>query len=217
MKILNEIARALEAGDVEKTRNAVQTSLDQGISTKTIIETGLIDNMSKIGIKFKNNEIFIPEVLVSTRAMHAAMDLLKPYLVSNEIGSAGKVVLGTVSGDLHDIGKNLVKMMLEGVGFEVIDLGVNVSVEQFVQAVKSNKPDILAISALLTTTMPEMSKIIDATSEAELRNNLIIMVGGAPVNQKFAEDIGADLYARDAGEAAVVAKEKVNQNSSPKH
>ena len=211
MEILNEIAKALEAGDVESIRNAVQKSLDQGISTKIIIETGLIDTMSKIGVKFKNNEIYIPEVLVSARAMHAAMDLLKPLLVSNELGSAGKVVLGTVKGDLHDIGKNLVKMMLEGVGFEVLDLGVNVPAEQFVEAVKNIKPDILAISALLTTTMTEMSKIIDAVSEAGLRQDLIIMVGGAPVNQKFAEDIGADLYARDAGEAAAVAKARVNQ------
>lgn len=211
MEPLKMIAKALVAGDVDGIRDAVQKSLDQGIGVKTIIESGLINTMSEIGVKFKNNEIYIPEVLVSTRAMHAAMDVLKPHLVSDDLGTAGKVVLGTVKGDLHDIGKNLVRMMLEGVGFEVHDLGVNVSVEQFVEAVKENVPDILAISALLTTTMPEMSKIIDSVTEAGLRQNLIVMVGGAPVNQKFATDIGADLYARDAGEAAAIAKARLNK------
>ncbi len=211
MEPLKMIAKALVAGDVDGIRDAVQKSLDQGIGVKTIIESGLINTMSEIGVKFKNNEIYIPEVLVSTRAMHAAMDVLKPHLVSDDLGTAGKVVLGTVKGDLHDIGKNLVRMMLEGVGFEVHDLGVNVPVEQFVEAVKENVPDILAISALLTTTMPEMSKIIDSVTEAGLRQNLIVMVGGAPVNQKFATDIGADLYARDAGEAAAIAKARLNK------
>jgi 5-methyltetrahydrofolate--homocysteine methyltransferase len=211
MELLHEIAQALEAGDVEKIRSAVQSSLDQGLSTKTIIENGLIDTMSKIGVRFKNNEIFIPEVLVSTRAMHAAMDVLKPHLVSNELGMAGKVVLGTVKGDLHDIGKNLVKMMLEGVGFEVHDLGINVPAEEFVKAVSTLNPDILAISALLTTTMPEMGKIIQLVTEAGLRQDLVIMVGGAPVNQEFASGIGADLYARDAGEAAAVAKSRLGR------
>ena len=167
--------------------------------------------MEVIGVKFKNNEVFVPEVLIAARAMNAGMELLKPKLVETGVEPIGSVVLGTVKGDLHDIGKNLVRMMFEGVGLTVFDLGVDVSSEQFVEAVQEHQPDIVGLSALLTTTMGEMKKVIQAIEEAGLRDKVKIMVGGAPVTSRFAQEIGADLYAKDAAEASFVAKKLVQE------
>ena len=165
--------------------------------------------METIGVKFKNNEVFVPEVLIAARAMNAGMELLKPKLVETGVEPVGTAVLGTVKGDLHDIGKNLVRMMLEGAGLTVYDLGVDVSAEQFVAAIQERDPHIVGLSALLTTTMGEMKSVIQAIEEAGLRDKVKIMVGGAPVTSKFAVDIGADVYAKDAAEASTEAKKLV--------
>jgi 5-methyltetrahydrofolate--homocysteine methyltransferase len=162
--------------------------------------------MSIIGEKFKKNEVYVPEVLIAARAMHAGMDVLKPKLIETGVKNIGKVVMGTVTGDLHDIGKNLVKMMLEGAGFEVVDLGVDVSAEKFVEAVKEHQPNIIGMSALLTTTMVNMVEVIKALDVAGLRNKVKIMIGGAPITQNYAEQIGADGYSPDAASAADKAK-----------
>ncbi len=162
--------------------------------------------MESIGARFKRGEVFVPEVLLSARAMNQALKVLEPHLAGERVQKGGRVLIGTVKGDLHDIGKNMVATMLRGVGFEVRDLGINVSREQFVREVESYKPQILGLSALLTTTMPEMAKVIQALEAKGLRNLVKVMVGGAPVNQKFARDIGADGYAQDAGEAVSLAK-----------
>lgn len=162
--------------------------------------------MSKLGIKFKNNEVYVPDVLVAARALTKGLEELKPLMISEDIKPIGKVVLGTVKGDLHDIGKNLVKMMLIGNGFEVIDLGVDVSAESFVNAVKKNEPDIVALSALLTTTMSQQGEIVKALTANGLREKVKVMVGGAPVTQAFCDEIGADAYAADAATSAEIAK-----------
>ncbi len=201
-----DISEALQIGDADSVREMVGTALIEGVSPKEILNNGLIDGMNIIGMKFKNNEVYVPEVLIAARAMYAGMDLLKPKLVETGIKNIGKVVIGTVKGDLHDIGKNLVKMMLEGAGFEVIDLGVDVSAEKFVSAVIEHHPDILGMSALLTTTMLNMNEVIQSLQSADLRENLKVMIGGAPVTQKYAEQIGADSYSPDAASAVEAAK-----------
>jgi 5-methyltetrahydrofolate--homocysteine methyltransferase len=165
--------------------------------------------MSVIGAKFKVNEVYVPDVLIASRAMNAGMETLKPYIVEEDVKPIGKIVLGTVEGDLHDIGKNLVKIMFEGVGFQVFDLGIDVPADRFIAKVKEEKPQILAMSALLTTTMTNMEKVIKAVEKEGLREGLLIMVGGAPVTESFAKSIGADLYAPDAASAAELAREKV--------
>ncbi len=201
-----DISEALQRGDADNVEKMVKTALAEDVSPKEILDNGLISGMNIIGMKFKNNEIYVPEVLIAARAMYAGMDLLKPKLVETGVGNKGKVVIGTVMGDLHDIGKNLVKMMLEGAGFEVIDLGVDVSAEKFVSAVIEHQPDILGMSALLTTTMLNMNEVIQSLQSADLRKNLRVMVGGAPVTQKYAEQIGADSYSPDAASAVESAK-----------
>lgn len=201
-----DISEALQIGDADSVREMVGTALIEGVSPKEILNNGLIDGMNIIGMKFKNNEVYVPEVLIAARAMHAGMDLLKPKLVEAGIKNIGKVVIGTVKGDLHDIGKNLVKMMLEGAGFEVIDLGVDVSAEKFVSAVIEYHPDIVGMSALLTTTMLNMNEVIQSLQSADLRENVRVMIGGAPVTQKYAEQIGADSYSPDAASAVETAK-----------
>ncbi len=165
--------------------------------------------MEVIGVKFKNNEIFMPEVLLSARAMNSGLELLKPHMADNKQKKAGKVVIGTVYGDLHDIGKNMVTIMLRGVGYEVVDLGVNVTADTFVKAVAEHQPEVLALSALLTTTMPEMSQVLDALSEAGLRRKVTVIVGGAPVSANYAEKIGTDGYADSAGEVPGLVKELI--------
>ena len=204
---LNEISEALQRGNTDKVEKLVKQALEEEIAPKDILENGLIEGMNIIGIKFKNNEVYVPEVLIAARAMHAGMDILKPKLIEAGVKNIGKVVIGTVKGDLHDIGKNLVKMMLEGAGFEVIDLGVDVSSETFVSAVKKYQPDILGMSALLTTTMINMGEVIKALQSANLREKVKVMIGGAPITKNYAEQIGADGYSPDAASAADDAKE----------
>ncbi|MBS5660496.1 MAG: corrinoid protein [Clostridiales bacterium] len=203
MEILNDISTLLQQGRAPKVKEKVQEALDQGISAKDILEEGLLSGMSVIGEKFKNNEVYVPEVLIAARAMNAGVALLKPYLVDAGVEAKGTVVIGTVKGDLHDIGKNLVKMMMEGKGLNVVDLGVDVSAEQFVSAAKENNADIIACSALLTTTMTEMKNVVDAVKAESL--DVKVMVGGAPVTQNFCDSIGANSYTADAASAADAA------------
>lgn len=205
MSIVNEISEAMQKGKAKKVKELVPQALEQGISAKTILEEGLLAGMNIVGEKFKNNEVFVPEVLVAARAMNAGTEILKPHMMSAGVEPLGKACLGTVKGDLHDIGKNLVRMMLEGKGIEVIDLGVDVAPEQFVQAAIDNNCSIIACSALLTTTMPAMGEVVEAAKNAGIRDKVKIMVGGAPVTDKFCETIGADAYTPDAATAATVA------------
>lgn len=203
---LNNISEALQSGRAEKVRELVKQALNEDIIPKKILEEGLIRGMSIIGEKFKKNEVYVPEVLIAARAMHAGMDVLKPKLIETGVKNLGKVVIGTVTGDLHDIGKNLVKMMLEGAGFEVVDLGVDVSADKFVEAVKEHQPNIIGMSALLTTTMVNMPEVIKALEVAGLRDKVKVMVGGAPITQNYADQIGADGYSPDATSATDKAK-----------
>lgn len=208
------IAEALMNGRAKKVAELVQAALDEGAKAEDILTQGLISGMSQIGELFKNNEVYVPEVLVAARAMKAGMALIKPALVAADVPPAGVVAIGTIEGDLHDIGKNLVAMMLEGNGFSVIDLGTDVSAEQFVDAVKNQKADIVAMSALLTTTMPNMRKVVEALEAAGLRDQVSIMIGGAPVTDAYAKEIGADGYSSDAASAAELALKLMAKKSA---
>lgn len=199
---LQEIAQQLQDGKVKVVKELVQQAIDEGIPAEKILNEGLIAGMNVVGEQFRNNEIFVPEVLVAARAMNQGAALLKPLLQAEGVEAIGKIALGTVQGDLHDIGKNLVKMMLEGKGFEVVDLGTDVAPETFVEAIKEQDCKIVCLSALLTTTMGVMEDVIKAIDAAGLRDQVTIMIGGAPVNQEFADKIGADAYTSDASEAA---------------
>ncbi|MGI6536783.1 MAG: cobalamin B12-binding domain-containing protein [Caldicoprobacterales bacterium] len=210
MTILKEITEYVKTGNAKKVEELVKKAIDDGKDPGDILNNSLITGMSEIGILFKNNEVFIPEVLIAARAMKAGMAILKPLLIEKDVKPVGKVVLGTVKGDLHDIGKNLVGMMLEGAGFEVIDLGIDVSPEKFVEAARDNQADCVAMSALLTTTMPHMKDTIEAFEAAGLRENVKIMIGGAPITQSYADEIGADGYASDAASAAELAKNLIS-------
>jgi len=203
---LNNVSEALQRGDAEKVAELVKQALEENLLPKDILENGLIKGMEIIGVKFKKNEVYVPEVLIAARAMHAGMDVLKPKLIETGVKNIGTVAIGTVKGDLHDIGKNLVKMMLEGAGFEVIDLGIDVSVDKFVEAVKVHQPNIVGMSALLTTTMVNMPEVIKALKAADLRDKVKIMIGGAPITQNYADQIGADGYSPDAASAVDNAK-----------
>lgn len=205
MQLLNDISEMLQKGKLNEVKALTQQAVDQGIDTSVILEA-LLSGMGIIGVKFKNNEVFVPEVLVAARAMNGGLQILAPLLAEEGVKPIGKVVIGTVKGDLHDIGKNLVKMMMVGAGFEVIDLGVDVSPEKFIAAIEDNHADIVAISALLTTTMTNMKAVIDAITEKGLREHVKIMIGGAPVTESFAHEIGADSYTQDAATAAITAK-----------
>jgi len=205
MSILQEIGELLQKGRAPQVKELVQKALDEGIAPQEILDNGLLAGMGVIGGKFKNNEVFVPEVLIAARAMNAGAEILKPALAEAGVQSRGTVILGTVKGDLHDIDKNLVKMMFEGKGLEVIDIGIDVPAENFVAAAKEHKAQIVACSALLTTTMPELKTVVDAFSSDGSRGNVKIMVGGAPVTQTFCDEIGADYYAPDAASAADVA------------
>lgn len=202
---LQQISENLIKGQASKVKELVQQAVDEGVPAGKILQEGLIAGMNTVGVKFKANEVYIPEVLISARAMHAGMSVLKPVLISSKVASTGKFVIGTVKGDLHDIGKNLVSMMFEGAGFEVIDLGVDVPVEKFIQTVKEKQADIVGLSALLTTTMPSMKNTVAALKSSGLSVKTII--GGAPLTQSFADEIGADGYAPDAASAVDKAKE----------
>ncbi|MFW5788038.1 MAG: corrinoid protein [Halanaerobiaceae bacterium] len=206
MGVIQKLNEDLKAGDVDAVKEGIQQALDEGYEPKEVLYDGLLDALEEIGEKFSNNEVFVPEVLIAARAMNAGTEMLKPKLLETGVESRGTMVIGTVEGDLHDIGKNLVKMMVEGAGFDVIDLGTDVSSEEFVKAVEENDADILAMSALLTTTMTKMEDVIEKVKDAGLREDVYIMVGGAPITDEFAKDIGADSYSKDAGAAARKAK-----------
>ena len=204
---IETIYQAVMEGDASEAATQVQAALDAGIAPGDILNKGCIAAMGEVGRLFEEGEMFVPEMLIAARAMQAGMNILKPHLAEGEIVSAGKVVLGTVAGDLHDIGKNLVGMMMEGAGFEIVDLGTDVSAGKFVEAVKEHHPDLIGMSALLTTTMPSMTATIEALTEAGLRDQVKVMIGGAPVTQAFANQIGADGFAPDASSATRKAKE----------
>jgi 5-methyltetrahydrofolate--homocysteine methyltransferase len=207
--ILEQVASNLYKGEDKVVADLVQQALDQEMTPAEILNGGLIAGMDEVGKDFKAGELFVPEVLIAARAMHAGMNVLRPLLAESDVASTGKYVIGTAQGDLHDIGKNLVKMMLEGAGFETIDLGTDVKPNDFVAAVQEHQPQLLGISALLTTTMPGMKATIEALEEAGLRDTVKIMIGGAPVTAAFAEQIGADAYAPDAATAVDVARSLV--------
>ncbi len=206
---LQKIASNLYEGEDQEVAELVQEALDQGMTPDEILQVGLIAGMDEVGRDFKAGDLFVPEVLIAARAMHAGMDVLRPLLTETDAASAGKCVIGTVKGDLHDIGKNLVKMMLEGAGFEMIDLGADAGPEAFVEAVREHRPQVIGMSALLTTTMVQMKATIEALEEAGLRGEVKVMAGGAPVTDAFAQEIGADAYAPDAASAVEVARRLV--------
>lgn len=202
---MQEISLQLQAGKAKMVKNLVQQALDEGVSAKTILEEGLLAGMAEVGEKFKNNEIFVPEVLVAARAMNMGTALLKDKLAESGVTAKGKACIGTVKGDLHDIGKNLVKMMLESKGLEVIDLGTDVAPETFVQTAKEQNCQLICCSALLTTTMTVMAEVVKLAEEAGIRDQVKVMIGGAPVTEAFCKQIGADCYTPDAASAADAA------------
>ena len=203
---LVKIGEKLYAGDEDAVAQLTQNALDEGLTPGQVLQGGLLKGMERVGVDFRDGDLFVPEVLIAARAMHAGMDVLKPLLTEADALSAGKVVLGTVTGDLHDIGKNLVAMMLEGGGFEIVDLGINLPPERFIEAIREHEPDVVGLSALLMSTMPAMQKTIAAIAEQGLRDRAKIIVGGAPVTQVFADEIGADGYAPDAAMAVELTR-----------
>ena len=212
MELLQEIANCVINGKAPDTEKLVQQALDSNVPVKDILKQGLIAGMDVVGKKFKNNEFYVPEVLIAARAMKTGMKLLKPRFAESGVEPIAKLALGTVKGDLHDIGKNLVAMMLEGAGFEIIDLGVDVAPEKFAAAVKENNAQVIGMSALLTTTMLNMKATMEALENDGLRNVVKIVIGGAPVTQGYADEIGADGYAADAATAVAVVKQLLNLN-----
>jgi len=207
MSELQEITEHLIKGDAAGIKPLVQKEIDNGTDANDILNKGLINGMDLVGAKMQSGEMFIPEVLMSAMCMREAVEIIKPLLGEDDMGSAGKVLIGTVKGDLHDIGKNLVTMMIESAGFEISDLGVDVAPETFVKEAKATNPDVIALSALLTTTMPMMEKTVQALRDSGLTDSMKIIVGGAPVTEEFANKIGADGYASDAGSASKKVKE----------
>ena len=210
MSKIQEVAQAVENGKVKLIQGLVQEALDEGNDPAAILNDGMIGAMNVVGAKFQANEIFVPEMLVAAKTMKKGVEVLRPHLAGDSIGANGKFIIGTVAGDLHDIGKNLVALMVESAGFEVIDLGVDVPAETFVKTIKEN-PDckLVGASALLTTTMDSLRNTVKAMIDAGCKDQVKIMVGGAPITQAFADEIGADAYTPDAGAAAVKAKELV--------
>ena len=207
MKELQDLAQSVEQGQVQTVSGLTQQLLDSGVSPQTILNDGLIAGMTVVGEKMRSGEMYLPEVLQSASAMHGSLKILKPHLVRDGTQSRGKIMVGTVKGDMHDIGKNLVSIMLQGAGFDIVDLGLNVPPQKFVEAITAHQPAILGLSAMLTTTMLNMKTTIEAINAAGLRSTVKVIIGGAPVSQKFADEIGADGYARDA----VLAVDKVKQ------
>ncbi len=210
MAKLEQIGTEVIKGNQQEVEKLVHEAVEGEMAPKEIINDGLIKGMDVVGQKFKNGDMFVPEVLMSAKAMKAGMNIVKPLLLDSDINQAGKVILGTVSGDLHDIGKNLVGMLMESSGLKVIDLGVDLETEDFVKAIKENEPDLVGMSALLTTTMIEMRNVIEVLQEEGLRDSLKVIVGGAPVTQDFANKIGADGWAPDAASAKDLAVELIN-------
>ncbi len=211
MELLQKISEELQKGNYQEMPKLVQEALNANVPPSKILSNGLVAGMDVVGEKFRRDEFFMPEVLISARAMQAGMDILRPKLIETGVKLAGKIVLGAVKGDLHDIGKNLVGMLMEGAGFQVIDLGIDVPSERFVEAVKMNRPNILGLSSLLTTTMPKMKEVIESLVEAGVRGRVKVMVGGAPVTEKFAKDVGADAYAPEAASAVEKARELIGR------
>jgi len=211
MSKIREIATAIENGKVKLIGGLVQEALDEGIDANDILNEGMVAAMSVVGAKFQANELFVPEMLVAAKTMKKGVEILRPFLSGDCVGKNGKYIIGTVAGDLHDIGKNLVALMIESAGFEIVDLGVDVPATKFVEAIKAN-PDckVVGASALLTTTMNSLKDTVKAITEAGCRDQVKIMVGGAPVTQEFADEIGADAYSPDAGSAAAKAVELVS-------
>ena len=207
MSVLKEISEKLQAGKSKDVKALIEQAIADGVGAKQILEEGLLPGMSVVGEKFKNNEVYVPEVLIAARAMKAGTDILTPHLKAADVKPLGKICIGTVKGDLHDIGKNLVKMMMEGKGIEVVDLGVNVEPEQFLAAVKEQGCTIVCCSALLTTTMGVMKDVVDIFVKEGIRDKVKIMIGGAPITQAYCESIGADGYTSDAASAADLAVE----------
>jgi 5-methyltetrahydrofolate--homocysteine methyltransferase len=212
MEILKNIGSSLMAGDDAKITEEVQQAIDEGIPTTTILDDGLIAGMNVVGVKFRNHDMFLPEVLMSARAMTAGVTLLKPLLIAEDIASRGRVVLGSVQGDLHDIGKNLVGIMLEGAGFEVVDLGIDVAPEKFIEAAISEDASVIGLSSLLTTTMDIMKSVVNLVGEKGLSEKVNIIVGGAPLSEEFAKSIGAQGYAYDAANAVEKVIELVEKD-----
>ena len=206
MSTLDDLKQSVIDGNANQTKTLVQQAIGENLPPEQILNTGLIAAMAEVGRLFECGEYYVPEMLVSARAMKMGLELLRPGLAAANVQAIGKVVVGTVQGDLHDIGKNLVAIMLEGAGFTVVDLGVDVPPQKFVQAVKEHQPQLVGFSALLTTTMGKMKDNIQALQEAGLRDQVKVMIGGAPVTEKYASDIGADFFARDASAAASRAK-----------
>jgi corrinoid protein of di/trimethylamine methyltransferase len=202
MTELEQISELMQKGKAKEIKTLCRKALDRGIEAQTILDDALLASMKIIGDKFKDNQIYVPEVLIAAWAMNAGMEILKPELKTDDAKKKGKIIIGTVQGDHHDIGKNLVKIMFEGKGFEVVDLGVDVSSEMFIEAAKRERASIIALSSLLTTTMPQMKKVVTAAVEAGIRDEVTIMIGGAPVSQSFCDSIGADLYTANAATAA---------------
>ena len=209
MSIFDEISQAIQKGKADDVVALVKKATEGGESAQKVLDNGLLAGMGIVGEKFKNNEVFVPEVLIAAKALNAGTDFLKPQLVAEDVKPIGKVVIATVEGDLHDIGKNLVKLMMEGVGFEVLDLGADVTADQIIAAINDINPDIVALSAMLTTTMGQQGEVIKALEAAGVRGKVKVMVGGAPISETFARDIGADKYTIDAAAAAQAAKEMV--------
>jgi len=199
--VFEELVQSVIEGNEERVHELTKQAIDNGNDPKLIISQGLIAGMSVVGVRFKAGDMFVPEVLMCARAMKTGMELIKPLITDKEMPSAGKVIMGTVKGDLHDIGKNLVAMMLESAGFRVINLGTDISSAEFIQAIKEHKPSVLGLSALLTTTMLAMKDIIDQLKEEGMRDQVKVIIGGAPISQDFSDEIGADGFAPDAGSA----------------
>ncbi len=208
-ELFERLSTVVLEGDAEKVRKLVERGLKQDISPKDILDNGLIVGMDEVGVRFKRGDMFVPEVLMSADSMAAGMEILRPLLAESGAKMLGKILMGTVKGDLHDIGKNLVSMMCEGAGFEIINLGFNVEPETFIKAIKEHQPDIVGMSAMLTTTMRAMGQTIKAIEEAGLRDQIKVMVGGAPVDKEFADTIGADGYGSNAPSGADLAKQLV--------
>jgi 5-methyltetrahydrofolate--homocysteine methyltransferase len=209
VSVLEQISEELIKGKANEVKELVQKALEEGLSPGDVLNKGLLSGMSVVGDRFKKNEIYVPEVLIAARAMKAGTEVLKPLLAESGVKPTGTVVLGTVKGDLHDIGKNLVGMMMEGAGFAIVDLGTDVPSEKFVESAKESKAQIIAASALLTTTMTGMKDIVEKVKASDLGGKVKLMIGGAPVTQAFCDEIGADGYAPDAASAADLAKEFV--------
>ena len=211
MTNLTELYDAIVAGQLEKAVAVTQQAINEGAEPQSVITDNMIPGMEEIGKRFEEGKAFVPNLLMSARAMKGALELLKPLLKENSAASRGKVLIGTVKGDLHDIGKNLVSSMLEGCGFEVVNLGIDVSGEKFVEAVRNEKPDLLCLSALLTTTMEQMKLVLEALSAAGLRGKVKVMVGGAPLSENYARNIGADGYSSNANGAVMLARQLIGR------